>query len=355
MKRVLATIALAALAACRQAAEPEPVGVVAVRCVAPERKPVDETIELRGHLEPPPGGDLPLASQVAGRIVEVLVHECQSVQTGQVVATVDDLATRDAVRQADASLAQANAAERASKSTRERVQALVDRGIAAHQELDDATAKAESDAQAVIAGRAALDLAKRTLGRVQVRSAFSGTVTRVWRGSGAIVDGSAATPIAQVAATAGVEFVADATERDLPKMSVGRPATIVLGVATPPLEGTIRASSSALDGNTGLGVVRIALNRPPAGLVMGTHGRATIATQHREGVLTIPTAALRGTISDGAEVVVCRAHVATLRSLRVGYRDESRVEVVSGVSEQERVAIDHVLGLDDGTALTESQ
>lgn len=338
-------------AACRHPQESEPELRVSVHCVSPTRQSVDETLELRGHLEPPPGGDLPLASQVAGRIVEVLVHEGQHVKAGDVVASVDDVASRDAVRQAEATLAQASAAELNANATLERTQALVTRGIAARQELDDATARAETEKQSVASSRAALDLARRTLGRVQVRVAFGGVVTRVWRGPGAIVDGTAATPIAQVAAASGAEFIADATERDLTRIESGKAARVQLSQGTAPLTGAIRAVSSALDPATGLGVVRVSLVDTPPTLLMGAQGRVTIATGHRDGVLLVPTEALRGAVADGAEVVVCAAGGANVRSVRVGYRDDRRFEVVSGLSADEKVAIDHVLGLETGTAL----
>ena len=338
--------------ACRQPQESEPDVKISVHCVSPVRRAIDETLELRGHLEPPPGGDLPLASQVAGRIVEVLVHEGQHVKTGDVVASVDDLASRDSVRQAEAARAQTKASELNARATLERTQALVNRGIAARQELDDATAKAETEKQSVAAAEAALDLARRTLGRVQVRVAFGGVVTRLWRGPGAIVDGTAATPIAQVAAASGADFVADATQRDLARVESGRPAKVLLGPGAP-LAGAVRAISSALDPVTGLGVVRVSLSDSPQGLPMGSQGRVTITTGHRDAVLLVPIAALRGAVADGAEVVVCTPQGASVRSVKVGYRDDQQLEVTAGLSADERVAIDHVLGLDSGTPIVQ--
>ncbi len=340
--------------ACQHPAEAEPELKVTVRCVNPLRQAIDETLELRGHLEPPPGGDLPLASQVAGRIDEVLVHEGQRVKAGDVVASVDDLASRDAVRQAEASLAQARAAALNASATFERTQALVTRGIAARQELDDASAKVETEKQSVLAGAAALDLARRTLGRVQVRAAFGGVVTRVWRGAGAIVDGTAATPIAQVAASSGAELVADITERDLARVTNGRPALVQLAPGTPPLAGSVRAVSSALDPATGLGFVRVSLTDTPPSVPMGAQGRVTIVTAHRDSVLLVPVEALRGAVADGAEVVVCTERGASVRAVQVGYRDDHRFEVVSGLAPDEKVAIDHVLGLETGTPLVEA-
>lgn len=336
-------------AGCRHAPEHEPELALQVHCVTPTRQAIDETIELRGRLEPPPGGDLPLASQVSGRILEVLVHEGDRVRLGEVVASVDDLPSRDAMRQAEAALAQANAAELNANATLERTRALVGRGIAARQELDDASAKAETEKQAVAATRAALDLARRTLGRVQVRSAFSGLVTRVFRGPGAIVDGTAATPIAQVAA-AGAEFVADATEPALLRLQIGNSARVQLGTA-PALNGTVRAVPSALDPATGIGSVRISLLDAPQSLLLGAHGHARIVTKHRESVLVVPAQALRGAAADGAELVVCAGNTAQVRRVELGYRDEQQLEIRAGLAVDEKVAIDHVLGLESGTAL----
>jgi RND family efflux transporter MFP subunit len=337
--------------ACHRTQESEPELKVSVHCVSPVSQALDETLELRGHLEPPPGGDLPLASQVAGRVVEVLVHEGQRVQAGDVVASVDDLASRDAVRQADAALAQASAAELNANATLGRTQALVTRGIAARQELDDATAKAETEKQAVASARAALDLARRTLGRVQVRVAFGGLVTRVWRGPGALVDGTAATPIAQIAAAAGAEFLADAIESDLSRISAGNPAEIRLESRAAPLHGAVSAVSSALDSSTGIGSIRIRLADAPQAPLMGAHGRVTIVTKHRDSVPLLPVEALRGAVADGAEVVVCADDAATVRVVQVGYRDDHRFEVVAGLAANEKVAVDHVLGLETGTLL----
>lgn len=346
---------VATCVACHHDSAPEPDPKVTVHCVQASRRSLDETVELRGHIEPPAGGDLPLASQVAGRIVDLLAHEGEAVRAGQVIANVDDVASRDAVRQAEATLAQATANQANSLATLERTRALVGRGIAPQQELDDATAKAETDKQAGAAAQAALDLARRTLGRVQVRSAFGGVVTKVWRGAGAIVDGTAATPILQVAASSGAEFVADSTERELASVTVGNAALISLAQGSAPIAGTVRTVSSALEPTTGLGAVRIALEHAPEGLVMGIHGRATIVVRHRAGVLVVPEAALRGAVADGAEVVVCEANVAKIRTVSVGYRTDQQLEIVSGLRDDEKVAIDHVLGLDDGTQLLEAK
>ncbi len=353
--RVATLVVAAALstAACHRAApadheQPSP---VAVRCVPAQRSSIDTVEMLRGRVAAPPGGDLPVASQVAGRVLEVLVHEGDHLAAGALVASIDGSTSRDALRQADAAVAQAKSALANADTTLERTRQLVTRGIAAKQELDDAAARADQARASVASAVAAFDLARRTLGRVQVRSTFAGTVTRVWRGSGALVDGTAATPIVQLAASEIAEFDADATERQLLGITAGQPARVALATGGDEVAGTVRARSTALDPTTGLGLVRIAVESG-ASTTLGAFGKVNVTTGTLEGLI-VPSSAIRGAVSDGAELVVCRGDQAEVRAIRVGWRDDTRVQVASGLAEGERFAVDHVLGLSTGTPIAE--
>jgi RND family efflux transporter MFP subunit len=347
----LASLPLSCHRATEAAKEPDP---IPVKCVTPHAEAIDESVSLRGRVQPPPGGDLPVASQVGGRIVNVAVHEGQHVAKGDVIANVDDVSTRDAAKQAEAALEQAQSNEENAKRTLERAKALVARGIAAKQELDDANARAEAARAAVASATAGTDLAKRTLARVQVHSTFDGIVTRVWRGPGAIVDGTAATPIIQLASTNAVEFVAEATEEELGRVKEGQSVKGSFEASHAPFEGLVRARASALDPVTGLGVVRITLAGDTT-VPIGAFGQVSILTAHREGVPVLPAAALRGAVADGAQVAVCKDGKIELHTLKIGWRDDQKLEVLAGIAPTDKVAIEHVLGLDDGTAITESK
>lgn len=350
MKRLLVCL-FAAISACHRD-PPDPVPApVQVHCVRPERGDIDETLSLRGRLEPPPGGTLLVASQVAGRVVQLLAHEGQRTAPGDVVAIVDDMAARDAFRQAEAAVAQTKAVVTNANSLLDRTRALVDRGIAARQELEDAQAKAESARAGVAATTAAADLAKRTLGRVQVRSSLAGIVTRVLRGPGAIVDGSAATPILELASSSALEFVAAATQTDLARVRPGQIAAGLLIGTAEGLVGTVRALPSAIDSSTGLGTVRIALSKESGSGPVGAYGQVLVVIQHHERALLIPGNTLRGAIVDGPEVVICKDGTAHIRTMKVGVYNEQKVEVLSGIDDSEFVAIDHVLGLRDDTPI----
>ncbi|MDP9002380.1 MAG: efflux RND transporter periplasmic adaptor subunit [Myxococcota bacterium] len=353
MRIVLSSVLL--VAACHHAVDEHEAPIpVPVRCVPAARETVGVTETLRGRVTAPPGGDLPVASQVPGRVVEVHVHEGDRVAAGAIVATIDDNTTRGALTQANAALDQAKSAAANADATLERTRQLVARGIAAKQELDDTAARAAQAHSAISAAVAGADVARRTLGRVQVRTTFDGVVTRVWRGVGALVDGTAATPIVQLASTTLAEFDADATERQLVGVNPGQLASIVLATGGDRISGTVRARSTALDPATGLGLVRIAVDSAFP-VVLGMFGTATLAVGERRDVLVVPASAMKGAVADGAELAICKDGKAEIRTINVGWRDDARVEVVAGVAEGERVAVDHVLGLETGTPIVEGK
>jgi HlyD family secretion protein len=382
--RLLALALAATLASgCHKKAEEEEEKQppVEVHCAAATRAGIDETVVLRGKTATPPGGDLPVAAQVAGRVIETRVKEGDRIHKGAIVAIVDDLAPRAAARQADAALARARSAEVAARAALERAKALADKGIASKREVEDAVARADAARAEVDAGLAGLRLASGTLGRVEVRSSFDGVVTRVWRGAGALVDGTAATPIVQLVSTEAVELVADVTERELWRIKEGQKAEITLSMLGTRLEGTVLARSRALDPVNGLGTVRIRIDGPAkpaadekkdddkhdekkaddshddgaAPAPLGAFGKVVIALGHRDGVMVLPLSALRGAVADGSEIAVCKGDKVALRAIEVGYRDDRQIEVLGGLQEGERVATDHVLGLEDDTLIVEAK
>ena len=90
-------------------------------------------------------------------------------------------------------------------------------------------------------------------------------------------------------------------------------------------------------------------------MTLGVFGTVKITVGERKGVLVVPSTAMRGAIADGAEVVVCKDGKADVREVKVGWRDDERVEITDGLSAGERVALDHVLGLETDSPIVEAK
>jgi RND family efflux transporter MFP subunit len=356
MRRELA-LGLACLAAtgCKRSQEIESATPPkAVKCAPVESASLKDVIEVRGTVTPLPDRDAQVAPQVAGRIVRVEVREGDGVARGQVVARIDDAPLVDAAHQSDAVLARARAEHRNAQTTLARVQRVFEHGIAARQELDDAAAK-EAAAKAALDGAvAAARQSRRQIERATVRSPLGGVVLKVLRRSGELVDGTPATPVAEIADISALEMVADVPAQDLVLLARGAPATLAFP-ALPAREykAQVARVSPSVDRVTGVGTVRLAITasdvvKPP----VGTFGVAHVETGAPHPAVLVPEVAIRSVAGGEGEVVICGAdHVAHVRMVVRGPVHAGRVEVRGQIRPGERVAVAPVLGLTEGDAL----
>lgn len=333
-----------------------------VRCAPVKDQVVRDTLELHGTIAPLPDRDAQIAAQVPGRILRMLVREGDRVKREQPLALIDTSALADQAKQAQAQLAKARAESGLAGTSRARVQRVFDRGIAARQELDDATARLTTAQANEAEAKAADGIARRQLARATVRSPLSGVVLRVFHKSGELVDGTGSSPLVEVGDPSSLELVGTAPAATLVRCRRGAVATIELpALPALHLSGVVAAVSPAVDRATGLGVVRISVDfghevAPPVGVT---------ATAHVDGggerhTLAAPAEALRAPLGAQAEVVVCgadkRAHVvhvrrgATIGALTEieaessGAADGGAARLVAGTA----LVVDPVLGIADG-------
>lgn len=161
---------------------------------------------LAGRVEPMVDARAAVAASVGGRVERVLVAPGQSVRAGQALATLvsGDAATFRA--DADAAVAQAEAARQAYHRDRN----LADQGVVARQEVETSRAQslsAEASARAARA-RASAAGSPNASGRLSVTSPISGVVTSVQVGPGGFVPQGGV--VAEVTNPARIELVFNA-------------------------------------------------------------------------------------------------------------------------------------------------
>lgn len=321
----------------------------AVTCKAAEAAQIADTVEVSGVIAPPPKVDAIVGSPVAGRIAQITVEEGDHVIAGALIAVIEDPSLPAGSLEARAAVTSAQAAKTAAEAELARQQRLVDSGIGARKDLDDARAKAAAATADLDAANARSGLATTRMARREVRAPISGTVLHVLRKLGELVDGSAATPIAEVADLTVLEIHAQVSPSGLAPLREHMPAKAqVLGAAEPRTASVYRVAP-AVDATTLLGLVRLRLDKSD-GVAVGTAATARIAIAERPGI-RVPASAVRRSLVGADEVVVCDNGVARVRKVNVGSRDDQSVELASGVKAGEQVVIDHVLGLEEGQPL----
>src|SRR5205823_603168 len=163
--------------------------------------------------------------------------------------------------EADARLSRRKAERLNAEATQARTERVFEHGIAARQEVDDATTRAETARAGEREAEAVTQRARREVERATVRSPLSGVVVRILRRSGELVDGTPATPVVEVADPSRLELVADVPAGDLVRLGRGAQAEIS-SAALPGVRwhGAVAVVSPAVDRTTGLGTVRISID-----------------------------------------------------------------------------------------------
>ncbi|MBI3894047.1 MAG: efflux RND transporter periplasmic adaptor subunit [Candidatus Wallbacteria bacterium] len=329
-------------------------GPRAVKCAPVQTGERTEEIEVRGTVAPLPGLDVNVTPQVPGRVQSVEVVEGDLVKTDQVVAHIDDAALADAARQADAALAKARAERKNAEVTLARSRRVFERGIAPRQEVDDAVARAASARASQDDAEAAVRQAHRQADRAVVKSPLGGSVLKVLRRQGEMVDGTPATPVLEIADASRLDLVADVPAADLMRITRGSKAKVLIpSLPGKTLAGTVRLYPPTVDRTTGIGSVRISLELPQGiALPIGLYAIARIGTGQVSKVLLVPRASVRNAVGEEAEVVVCgtdkKAHV---KKVRPGAVRDGLVEVKGEIAAGDRVVVEPVIGISDGDAL----
>lgn len=307
-----------------------------------------------------PRSSAELSSKVVGHIREVRVKAGDRIQPGQVLAVIDSGELEARLRQARAGreaslaaceeaekgLAAAEAGARLATATYQRFQALAEKRAATRQELDEVesryrSAKAQEDMaaaglkraqSAVEQAEAELAAAEALFGYTRITAPFEGTVLER-----RVDPGTLAAPgvVLLVVAEAGA-FRVEASVGELQAGAIekGDLARVSLEGRADAIEARVSEILPAISAATRDFVVKLDL---PADFALrpGMFARVTFEVGQAEKMLVPVSAVMRRGQLD--TVFVVEEGRARLRLVTIGLRRGERLEVLSGLSEGERI------------------
>ncbi len=312
------------------------------------RRDISQTLTFTGTIAAPPNRDVRVSSLVAGRVAEMHAAEGDHVAAGQLVARIDDRPVRDQLQQAEAAAAVVRANLENAKLARARNENLVQRGIAARKDLEDAR-KEESVAEASLRqAEATLALARLQLSRTEVKSPLTGTVVKRLVSVGEQVDGTAAQPIFEVADLSEVELIGSVPSIHLSKLRVNQKLTLT-SEAFPgnTLSGRIVAISPAVDPATNAGAVRIRMANPSRALRLGMFLTAQTPVETHKNALGIPPQAIYRGPQGRPRIYRVEGETATAVEVKTGIESLERVELLSGAEAGQNIILTGGYGLGD--------
>lgn len=336
-----------------------------VEVAAIERGPIELRRSFTGSLHP--HAELIVAPKVDGRVEELNVDLGDAVNRGQVVARLDHAEYVQAVKQAQADLAvaQANLAEaesllKISERELERIENLRRRGVSSESQRDLAMADQLAKQAHVEVTRAQVARAEAALETARIRLGYT-EVSADWRGSDdtrlvaeRLVDEgvtvSANTPLLRIVELDPVTAVFFVTERDYGLLQVGQSAELRTD-AYPgeAFEGRIVRIAPVFRESARQAQVEIRIDNPRLRLKPGMFVTASVTLERVAEATIVPAQALVS--RDGRSgVFVLAADGASVvwREVRIGIRAEDRVQI-SGEGLNGRVVTLGQQLLDDGS------
>lgn len=307
----------------------------AVTVVAPGTTTVSGEIEAPGTLaarRPMPVGVV----GEGGQVIRVTVDAGDWVQAGQVLAVIDRSvqvqqaeaqAAQIQVARADASLTQANL---------DRALQLVARGFVSKADVDRLTATRDAAAARVKVAEAQLREQRARNQRLNIIAPATGYVL-----SRAVEPGQtvgAGTPALFTIASGGeMEMLAQLSEEQLSKMSVGTVARIQPAGSDQIFEGQVWQIAPTIDQTTRQGTARIALNFNPA-LRPGGFATARISSGSFRATV-VPQSAVLADTNGSFVYIVGDDKKAARRAVKTGAVTDGGIAIIEGLTGSEKVVL----------------
>ena len=311
------------------------------------------------------------------QIIELLAEEGQQVASGQVLARLRrdtleaQLAQNDAalaragagIQQAKSQITQAESALKQAEQALERTSALRKTGFAAQAVFDQQTneertarAKLQAAQDGLLlseADRASMAAQRRELlirlARTEVKAPVDGLISRRHARLGGVA-AMAGEPLFRLIARGEIELEAEVPASRIGIIREGVPATVISHDVSQ--RGQVRLVSPEVDKLTRLGRIRIALGAQ-AGLKIGSFARGIVETRRARG-LSVPLSAVLYGESGPFVQVVTEGRIVT-SPVKTGILDGQMVEVITGVSEGQKVVLKAGAFLRGGDAVTPAE
>lgn len=327
-----------------QAAAPETVSGVQV--VAVQKTTVPDWLEAVGNVRAAQTSQL--ASQIMGNLVEVRAREGERVESGQVLAVIDDAQPRAAVEQATAAELAAQKDVSAAESefalaeaTLKRYKQLYEKKSVSAQEFDEiqtrrqaAEARRDMARAGLAQANAALAQARTSLGYTRIRAPFAGVVTEKKADPGTLASPGMA--IFTIEDTRSYRLEVTVDESDVHLVRVGQSAPVNIdALGTAEAAGKVVQIVPAADPGSRSFLVKIELPKD-SHLRSGLFGRAQF-TRGERSALFIPRAAVveRGQLQ--GVYVLDSEQVAGMHYVTLGRTMGQQVEVLSGLDAGEKL------------------
>ena len=278
-----------------------------------------------------------MSAQTAGRIAEVFYDVDDYVEPGDPIVRFTDVEQQSTLRQAKANLEAALARQKQAIAEFSRAEGLFESGSSSKREYDQALAARDAAVANVAAARSAVETTEQQLEYTLVRAPYAGIVTERHVEVGEAV--SVGQPLMSGLSLESLRVVVNLPQQVAAKVREHKQAWIFTD------EGRVEADTITIfpfaDSASNTFTARVELPQGQFGLYPGMFVKVAFVIGDAERLLVPTRALLRRSEVTGVYVVSEDGEVR-LRQVRAGNTFDDLTEILAGLGEGERVALDPV-------------
>lgn len=299
-----------------------------------------------------------IVPQVTGRVMSIEFEEGAAVKKNDPLFTIDTRPYSASLAAAQAELQKSQALAEEASVEAQRYQALVKEGLATAQEAARREADKKSTAASVSAAEAQIASARLNVQFATIRSPIDGRTGRVIVHPGNVVRAGDTEPMVVVRSLTPVKVMFTISEDLLPKLRE-RAKGASLPVRATPRGGGARTSvgelsfiDNSVDTSTGMLTLKATFSNQDEALWPGAFVEVVLVLDEEHGAIVAPEAAVAEGQQGPYAFVIDGENKARLRRVTLERRTESRAVVASGLAPGDRVVVDGLVRLKEGTSVS---
>ena len=282
-----------------------------------------------------PVHELTLLSEGQGKVTDLLVNTGDFVQTGQLLARLDDELVRSQLELANAALDKARA-------DLKKYEGLLKADAISGQQVEDVKLglkKAETDVTTL----------KKQLDYASIKAPIQGTITRraIEKGS-LLMPGS---PVVDIVDVSRLKFIANVAESEVVQIRKGQQIQITSSLYPGmKYKGTVVSVGVKADDARRFPIEIEMVNDAANPLKAGMFGTASFGSGSPREALLIPRNSIVGSIKT-PKVYVVENNKSIIREIRIGSANDREVEVLDGLKPGEMVVTSGQINLDNNVTV----
>lgn len=334
-----------------------PSRLMTVEFTSLQTRDLQEQVELAGTILPT--ADMTVSASVNGRVTSVPLDLGDAVNQQQVIVEFDDAQSQVDLAVSAALVESAKVQLRISQSqlefpemTLEYIRRMNKKGFATSANLDQsetslAIAKADVELSELRLQemKTKMEQSQLVVDNTRITSPLAGLIAHRYANPGDFVRGG--DPLLRIVDISTVIAAVHIVERDYARVALGQEAEIhVDALPAESFVGEVARIAPVLDVQTRTAVVHLRVDNSKSRLKPGMHARVSVVVSRRRNARLLPISALLERDGQPAVfVLVGEPPIAERRTISVGLADDESVEVLSGVSPEDRIVTlgSHVL------------